>query len=245
MPLREGMLWCQAAETWGFQDVLFKGQPIQLVRPLESYVMENILFKISFPAEFHAQTAVEAAMTLHQAVKDKLDEIDEIIIETQEAGVRIIDKTGPLDNPADRDHCIQYMTAIPLIFGRLNADDYEDAIAADPRIDKLRGKMKVTENRQFSIDYLDPSKRAIGNAIQIKYSDGSSTDRVEVLYPIGHRRRRQEGIPVLLKKFENSLAGRFDNKHLEDIVSACSDQASLEALPVADFMQLWSTGVKL
>lgn len=229
------------AANWGFQDVLFKGQPVRLARPLQSYVMENILFKISFPAEFHAQTAVEAAITLHQPVKDKLDEINEIVIETQEAGVRIIDKTGPLDNPADRDHCIQYMTAVPLIFGRLNADDYEDTVAADPRIDELRDKMKVIENRQFSIDYLDPDKRAIGNAIQIRFRDGSSTDRVEVLYPIGHRRRRQEGIPVLQKKFENSLAGRFDNPHMARIVSACSDQASLEALPVADFMQLWSS----
>ena len=230
------------AKNWGFQDVLFKGQPVKLARPFESYVMENILFKISFPAEFHAQTAVEAAMTLHRDVNDRLDEIDEITIETQEAGVRIIDKTGSLDNPADRDHCIQYMTAVPLIFGRLNADDYEDDIAADPRIDELRNKMTVTENRQFSIDYLDPDKRAIGNAIQIKYQDGTSTDRVEVSYPIGHRRRRQEGIPVLLKKFENSLAGRFDSKHVASIVSACSDQSALEATPVADFMQLWSNG---
>ena len=152
-----------------------------------------------FPAEFHAQTAVEAAMALHERVKDRLEEIDKVIVETQEAGARIIDKTGPLDNPADRDHCIQYMTAIPLIFGRLVAQDYEDDVAADPRIDALRDRMEVTENRQFTIDYHDPDKRAIGNSVQVFFRDGSSTDKISVDYPVGHRRRRSEGIPLLLE----------------------------------------------
>jgi len=232
-----------SADNWGFQDVLFNGQPIKVSRPFASYVMENILFKISFPAEFHAQTAVEAAITLHETVEDRLDDIEEITIETQEAGVRIIDKTGPLANPADRDHCIQYMTAVSLIFGRLNADDYEDDIALDPRIDNLRDKMKVIENKQFSIDYLDPAKRAIGNAIKISFKDGTSTDRVEVLYPIGHRRRRDEGIPVLLKKFSNNLTTRFNDEQVETIVSACSEQSSLESLSVAEFMQLWTSDI--
>jgi 2-methylcitrate dehydratase len=197
------------------------------------------LFKISFPAEFHAQTAVEAAMTLHPHVVDRLDEIDEILIETQEAGVRIIDKTGPLANPADRDHCLQYMVAIPLVFGRLTADDYEDDVAQDPRIDALRDKMTVTENEQFSIDYLDADKRAIGNAVQIRFVDGSSTERVAVDYPIGHRRRRAEGIPVLLEKFERNLATQFDGEQLERILDACRDRNALEAMPVPEFMDLW------
>jgi len=158
--------------------VLFKGNEVKLAQPFGSYVMEHVLFKISFPAEFHAQTAVEAAMTLHAQVKDRIEQIDRILIETQEAGVRIIDKTGPLDNPADRDHCIQYMVAVPLIFGRLTADDYEDEVAADPRIDLLRSKMQVVENPQFSRDYLDPEKRSIGNAVQVFFKDGSSTEKV-------------------------------------------------------------------
>ena len=231
-----------SAHNWGFQDVLFQGRPIKVSRPFASYVMENVLFKISFPAEFHAQTAVEAALQLHPTVQDRLADIDVIHIETQEAGVRIIDKTGPLDNPADRDHCLQYMTAIPLLFGRLTADDYEDAVARDPRVDALRDKMRVTENKQFSIDYLDPNKRAIGNAIQIFFRDGSSTERVEISYPIGHRSRRREGIPLLLEKFRNNLASRFDGAQIDGIQSACSDQSALEAMPVNDFMQRWVTG---
>jgi 2-methylcitrate dehydratase len=227
------------AKTWGFQDVLFKGKPIALERPLGSYVMENVLFKISFPAEFHAQTAVEAALRLHPAVVRRFDEISEIRIETQEAGVRIIDKTGPLANPADRDHCLQYMVAVPLIFGRLTADDYEADVARDPRIDALRAKMKVTENAAFSRDYLDPDKRAIGNAVQIAFADGSMTERVAIDYPIGHRRRREEGIPKLLDKFRASLAARFDAARCARIEAACADQAALESLPVADFMALW------
>jgi 2-methylcitrate dehydratase len=227
------------ARTWGFQDVLFEGKPIVLERPLGSYVMENVLFKISFPAEFHAQTAVEAALVLHAEVKNRLDEIAEIVIETQEAGVRIIDKRGPLANPADRDHCLQYMAAVPLIFGRLTANDYEDAVAVDPRIDRLRERMRVVENPAFTADYFCPDKRAIGNAIQIKFRDGSSTARVAIDYPIGHRRRRAEGIPVLIDKFRRNLATRFDPARAKKIEGACSDQAKLEALPVDEFMALW------
>src|SRR5665213_3036205 len=189
-----------SAKTWGFYDVLFKGKPFSLPQPFGSYVMENVLFKISFPAEFHAQTAVEAAMTLHGQVKDRVSEIERIVIETQEPGVRIIDKTGPLANPADRDHCIQYMVAVPLIFGRLTAEDYSDAVAADPRIDALRDKMTVVENPQFTKDYFDPDKRYIGNSVQVFFKDGSATDKISIDYPIGHRKRRAEGIPVLLQK---------------------------------------------
>lgn len=227
------------AEHWGFQDVLFGGKPVTVNRPFGSYVMENILFKISFPAEFHAQTAVEAAMVLHPQVRDRLEEIASVRIETQEAGVRIIDKTGPLSNPADRDHCLQYMVAIPLIFGRLVADDYEDDVAADPRVDDLRGRMSVEENRQFSIDYLDPDKRAIGNAVQVLFRDGSATDRIQVDYPVGHRRRRSEGIPLLLQKFERSLAERFDEKQADSILAVCGDQDKLGQIPVDQFVSLW------
>ncbi|MGI9228605.1 MAG: bifunctional 2-methylcitrate dehydratase/aconitate hydratase [Gammaproteobacteria bacterium] len=228
-----------SAEHWGFQDVLFDGNSIVAERPFGSYVMENVLFKISFPAEFHAQTAVEAAMTLHPEVKERLDEIEKITIETQEASVRIIDKTGPLANPADRDHCIQYMAAIPLIFGHLTADDYEDKVATDPRVDALRDKMVVTEHKQFSVDYMDPDKRAIGNAIQVFFKDGSSTDKVTVEYPVGHRRRRDEGIPLLLKKFEQAVSGRFSDTQKTGILAACADQDKLEAMPVNEFVDLW------
>ena len=178
-------------------------------------------------------------MSLHPLVEDRLDDIERIVIETQEAGVRIIDKTGPLTNPADRDHCIQYMVAVPLIFGRLTADDYEDEMARDPRIDTLRKKMDVLENRQFSVDYLDPEKRAIGNALQIFFNDGSTTDRVVVNYPIGHRRRREAGIPLLLEKFEHNLATHFDQAQAETIWNACSDQENLEAMPAGHFTSLW------
>jgi 2-methylcitrate dehydratase len=227
------------AKGWGFQDVLFKGRPIALERPLGSYVMENVLFKISFPAEFHAQTAVEAALKLHPAVATRLQEIARITIETQEPGVRIIDKTGPLANPADRDHCLQYMIAVPLLFGRLTAEDYEDEVARDPRIDALRSKMVVTENAAFSRDYLDPEKRAIGNAVQVWFTDGSCTERVAVDYPIGHRRRRDEGIPELVAKFDRNLATLFGAQQRAAIAAACADQARFEALPVDEFMALW------
>ena len=227
------------AKGWGFQDVLFKGRTIALERPLGSYVMENVLFKISFPAEFHAQTAVEAALQLHPIVAPRLAEIARIDIETQEAAVRIIDKTGPLANPADRDHCLQYMVAVPLVLGRLTAEDYEDEVASDPRIDELRAKMVVTEDPDFSRDYLDPDKRAIGNAVQVLFKDGSRTERVAVDYPIGHRRRRAEGIPELQAKFERNLATLFDAQQCATITAACADQAQLEALPVTELMGLW------
>ncbi len=228
-----------SAPTWGFQDVLFGGNPVKLAQPFGSYVMENILFKISFPAEFHAQTAAEAAMTLHPQVAGRIDDIDKVVIETQEAGVRIIDKTGALNNPADRDHCIQYMVAVPLIFGRLTAADYEDDVAADPRIDALRERMEVVENPTFSKEYLDPDKRAIGNSVQVFFKDGSKTDRVAVDYPIGHRRRRDEGIPELINKFEKALATRFAPRQAARIEAACGDQNRLEAMPVHEFMDLW------
>ena len=226
------------APRWGFQDVLFGGRELAFTQGYGSYVMENVLFKISFPAEFHAQTAVEAAMTLHPEVRDRLDDIREIVIETQEPGLRIIDKTGPLDNPADRDHCIQYMTAIPLLFGRLVAADYEDAVARDPRVDALRDRMTVRENEAFTRDYYDPEKRYIGNAVQVFFEDGTATGRVEVAYPIGHRKRRAEGIPVLVRKFEHSVRGRLTERQFAALTSLCADQHQLEETPVDEFMAL-------
>jgi len=225
-----------SAKTWGFQDVLFKGKPVVLPQALGSYVMENVLFKISYPAEFHAQTAVEAAMTLHPQIAARLDQIDRVVIETQEPGVRIIDKTGPLANPADRDHCIQYMVAIPLLFGRLEASDYEDAVATDPRVDALRAKMQVKENAEFTKDYYDPQKRYIGNAVQVFFKDGSSSERVAVDFPIGHRKRRAEGMPVLVKKFESSVAAQFQPRQTESIKAMFADRKTLMAMPVSDFM---------
>ncbi|HEY7221108.1 MAG TPA: bifunctional 2-methylcitrate dehydratase/aconitate hydratase, partial [Candidatus Binatia bacterium] len=195
-----------SAKNWGFYDVLFNGKPFSLGRPLGSYVMENVLFKISFPAEFHAQTAVECAFQLHDRVKSRIEQIDKIIITTHESAIRIIDKSGPLHNPADRDHCIQYMTAVGLIFGELTADHYEDNIARDPRIDALRAKITCVEDPQYSRDYLDPQKRSIANAVQVFFKDGSRSEKVAVEYPIGHRRRRAEGMPLLIKKFETNLA---------------------------------------
>jgi len=227
------------AKGWGFQDVLFKSKSISVPQPFGTYVMEHVLFKISFPAEFHAQTAVEAALTLYPQVKSRIDQIERIVIETQESGKRIIDKTGPLNNPADRDHCIQYMVAVPLLNGSLSAEDYEDAAAADPRIDVLRSKMQVVENTTFTKDYLDPAKRSIGNAVQVFFSDGTTTERVCVEYPIGHRRRREEGIPVLLAKFENNLRGRIPPEQADAILQVCDNQATLEATPVGKFMELF------
>ncbi len=225
-----------SAPNWGFSDVLFGGKPVTLARPLEAYVMENILFKISFPAEFHAQTAVECALTLHPSVKDRIDEIERIEMETQEPGVRIIDKTGPLNNFADRDHCLQYMAAIGLIFGGLTSQHYTDAFAKDPRIDSLRSKMVVKENESFTTDYYDLEKRAIGNSIQVFFSDGTSTDRVEVQYPIGHRIRRDEGIPVLEEKFKNSLTDVFDPDQCDSILQSFGNSAELDAMPASEFM---------
>lgn len=227
-----------SAKTWGYYDVLFKGKEFKFQRPYGSYVMENILFKISFPAEFHSQTAVEAGMTLHPEVRDRIDDIEKVVIETQEAGVRIIDKTGPLDNPADRDHCIQYMVAVPLIFGRLTAADYEDSVASDPRIDELRDKMTVKENQQYTKDYFDPELRYIGNAVQVFFKDGSSTDRIEVHVPIGHRERREEGIPVLKQKFVDSVSPKLAAKQWADLNVLCSDRDRLAATAVDDFMAL-------
>ena len=225
-----------SAKTWGFQDVLFKGKSLSLPQPFGSYVMENVLFKISYPAEFHAQTAVEAAMALHGQVLPKIDDIERISIETQEPGMRIIDKTGPLANPADRDHCIQYMVAIPLLFGRLNAADYEDRIAADPRVDALRAKMQVKENTAFTKDYYDPEKRYIGNAVQVFFKDGSASRRVQVDYPIGHRKRREEGSPLLVKKFEASVAAHFSPRQAESIKAMFADPRALAAMPVSEFV---------
>jgi 2-methylcitrate dehydratase len=227
------------APRWGFQDVLFDGKPIQLAQPLGSYVIRNVLFKISFPAEFHAQTAVEAALELFDRTKERLDQISKVVIETQESGKRIIDKTGPLNNPADRDHCIQYMVAVPLIYGQLTAEDYEDAAAADPRIDVLRQKMEVTENLDFSRDYLDPDKRSIGNSVQVFFQDGSATEKVVVEYPIGHPRRRKEGEPLLLEKFEKSLRDKISEKNSDRILSLFADSPRLLDTAVDELMDLF------
>jgi 2-methylcitrate dehydratase len=228
-----------SAKTWGFYDVLFKGQPFKFQRPYGSYVMEQVLFKISFPAEFHAQTAVECAVALHPKIKNRLDDIKSITLTTHESAIRIISKTGKLYNPADRDHCLQYMVAIGLIFGDLTADHYEDNVAHDSRIDALREKMEVVEDKQFSVDYHDPEKRSIANAIQIHFKDGTSTDKVTVEYPIGHRRRRQEGVPVLLEKFKENLATRFPTRQSKTIFDLCQNQERLEKMPVNEFMDIW------
>lgn len=228
-----------SAKIWGFQDVLFKGKPVTVPpQGFGTYVMEHVLFKISFPAEFHAQTAVEAAVTLHSRVGHRLDEIKKIVIETQESAKRIIDKTGPLDNPADRDHCIQYMVAVPLAKGSLVAEDYENAVAADPRIDALRAKMEVVENADYTRDYLDPAKRSIGNAVQVFFRDGSQTERIAVEYPIGHRRRRSEGIPVLLEKFEKNLFARIPEPQAKAILALCENPDKLHTTAVSRFMDL-------
>ena len=225
-----------SAKTWGFCDVLFRGKPLVLPQPFGSYVMENVLFKISYPAEFHAQTAVEAAMTLHPQVASRLSDIERVVIETQEPGVRIIDKVGPLANPADRDHCIQYMVAVPLIFGRLTAEDYEDKVARDPRIDALRARTQVRENPAFTREYYDADKRYIGNAVQVFFRDGSVSPRVQVDYPIGHRKRRTEGMPVLVKKFETSVDAHFGPKQAERIKAMFAAPKSLDAMPVNELM---------
>jgi 2-methylcitrate dehydratase len=225
-----------SANTWGFQDVLFKGKPVTIAQPLGSYVMENVLFKISFPAEFHAQTAVECAMQLHREVKARLDAIQQIVIETQEPGVRIIDKTGPLANPADRDHCIRYMVAIPLLHGRLTAADYGDAVANDPRVAALRAKMRVVENTTFTKEYYERDKRHIGNAVQVFFTDGTSTPRVAIDCPIGHRKRREEGLPLLVKKFESAVAAHFPAKQAATIMALFADAARLDAMPVHEFV---------
>lgn len=229
-----------SAKFWGFEDVKMKGQKLTLPQELGSYTMENILFKISFPAEFHAQTAVECALKLHNEAKDKLDSIEKIVITTQESGHRIINKVGPLANPADRDHCIQYMVAVPLVFGRLTADDYEDSVASDPRIDALRDKMEVVVDDRYTKEYLEADKRSIANAVQIFYKDGSKSEKVEVEYPIGHRRRRSEGIPVLVAKFERNIARKLSPKKCAIINEICADQKKLENTNFNDFSDLFA-----
>ncbi len=229
------------AKGWGFYDVLFKGNEFKFQRDYGSYVMEQILFKISYPAEFHSQTAVEAAHILHSHAKDRLEDIEKIELTTHEAAIRIISKTGPLHNPADRDHCLQYMVAIPLIHGSLIAEHYEDDVAADPRIQMLRDKMVVSENEQYSKDYHDPNKRSIANAMQIFFKDGTSTDKIEIEYPVGHRKRRDEGIPLLQAKFEAYIKGHFEPEQAQKIINICDDQKELEDMFVTDFMTAWVT----
>jgi 2-methylcitrate dehydratase len=233
------------AKGWGFYDVLFKGQPFKFQRPYGSYVMEHVLFKISFPAEFHAQTAVECAFALHKTVGkeldtlEKIEQIDKIVITTHESAIRIIDKSGPLANPADRDHCIQYMSAVGLLKGNLTALDYEDDVASDPRIDALRNKMVCVENKAYTTDYLNPEKRSIANAIQVFFKNGSSSENIAVEYPIGHRRRRAEGIPELIKKFKVNLARRFPTKQQSAIYHICENQELLEKTAVHEFVNLF------
>jgi 2-methylcitrate dehydratase len=228
------------APHWGFYDVLFKGQPFEFERPFGSYVMENVLFKISYPAEFHAQTAVECAMQLHPRLVGRMDQIDKVLIQTQEAGLRIIDKTGPLANYADRDHCLQYMVAIPLLMGRLTAEDYTDAVAADPRIDALRARMEVTENPRFTLDYFDPEKRYIGNSVEVVFRDGSSTGKVSVDVPLGHRERRGEGVPVLLRKFEAAVRGQLPARKVDQLLALTGDTSRFEATPIHRFIDLFT-----
>ncbi|KRO99666.1 MAG: 2-methylcitrate dehydratase, partial [SAR86 cluster bacterium BACL1 MAG-120813-bin36] len=227
-----------SAPTWGFEDVSFGGKKLVLSQPLGSYVMENVLFKISFPAEFHAQTAVEAAVTLHSQIINRLDDITKIEVTTHESAIRIISKSGALNNPADRDHCLQYMIAIGLIHGDLIAEHYEDDVASDPRVDALREKMTIHEDKRYTQEYLEADKRSIANRIQIFFNDGSSTEVVEVEYPIGHKRRRVEGIPVLEQKFKNNLLKSFDVSVVDKILAKCLDQESLEAMSVLDFQAM-------
>jgi 2-methylcitrate dehydratase len=228
-----------SAPGWGFYDRWFEGKPFSMQRPFGSYVMENVLFKIAFPAEFHGQTAVEAAFALHPQVANRLDEIESITITTQESAARIIDKSGPLDNPADRDHCIQYMTAIGLIFGDLNADHYEDEAAADPRVDALRDAMTVVEDPRYTSEYLDPDRRSIANAVQVTFEDGTSTDKIEVEYPLGHRRRRDEAIPRLIDKLRHNLGTRLPSDRVERVVALAEDHERLESMPVPEFVELF------
>jgi len=229
-----------SAPQWGFNDVLFGGKPLVRHRDYDAYVMENILFKISFPAEFHAQTAVEAAIQCHPMVKDKLDNIEKIVLTTQESAMRIINKTGPLNNFADRDHCLQYMVAVGLLCGELRAEHYEDPFASDPRIDFLRDKMQVEEDKRFSREYLEESKRAIGNSVQVFFNDGSSTEKVSIDYPLGHRRRRQVGLPLLVQKAQNNLTDHFSAPRVQEILELFESQDRLEALPFLEFIQLWT-----
>lgn len=227
------------APGWGFQDVLFNKKEIKLARPLDAYVMENVLFKVSYPAEFHAQTAAECAVILHPQVKDRIDEIDRVVIRTHESAIRIIDKKGPLHNPADRDHCLQYITAIGLIFGDITAQHYEADTASDPRIDKLREKMEVTENKAYTEDYLKPDKRSISNAVQIYFKDGTSTEMVECEFPLGHRFRRGEAVPKLLEKFSANLKTHFSEKQQKHIYKRCTSSETLQTMRVNDFVDMF------
>jgi 2-methylcitrate dehydratase len=238
MALRAEMGYPSAlsAPTWGFCDALYRGQSIVLTQPFGSYVMENVLFKVAYPAEFHAQTAVEAAMRLHAVVAPRLHEVERIVIETQEAGDRIINKTGVLANPADRDHCLQYMVAVSLIFGRLSAADYEREVAADPRIDTLRARMQVRENTDFTRDYHDPAKRYIGNALQVFFNDGSASERVSIDYPLGHRLRRVEAVPLLFAKFDAAVRGHFGTEQAAQIIDLFAHRERLEVLTVSELM---------
>ena len=229
-----------SAPVWGIEDVSFKGQKLSLPQPFATYVMENVLFKISFPAEFHAQTAVEAAVTLHPEVKDRLDDIKSREITPHDSAIRIISKVGDLNNPADRDHCLQYMVAIGLLKGDLIAEDYEDDVAADPRVDALREKMVISEDERYSIEYHEADKRSIANKIQIHFNDGSSTEAIEVEYPIGHKRRREEGIPVLEQKFMSNLKITFDAAKCDEIYTLCTNQEALENTSVTDFQELFT-----
>ena len=229
-----------SAPTWGFEDISFNKKQLTLHQKLDSYVMENVLFKISFPAEFHAQTAVEAAVKLHPEIIDRLEEIETVNITTHESAIRIISKVGDLNNPADRDHCLQYMVAIGLLKGDLVAEDYEDDFAADPRIDKLRSKMVISEDKRYSAEYHEADKRSIANKIQIHFTDGSATEAIEVEYPIGHKRRREEGIPVLEKKFRKNLELTYKKEKADDIFNICINQNELENMSVIDFQQMLS-----
>jgi 2-methylcitrate dehydratase len=230
-----------SAKGWGFYDVLFKGNEFKFQRPYGSYVMEHVLFKISFPAEFHSQTAVECAMDIHaqmQKLGKKPEDVKRITIRTHEACIRIIDKKGPLNNPADRDHCIQYMVAVPIIHGRLTAADYEDEVAADPRIDALRDRIVCVEDPAFTKDYHDPAKRSIANALTVEFTDGKKLKEIVCEYPIGHKRRRKEGIPVLEAKFRTNLARVFPQKQQDAVYALCRDQKKLEATPVNEFVDM-------
>lgn len=227
------------APTWGFYDVSFKGTPFAFQRPYGSYVMENILFKLSYPAEFHAQTAVECAVKLHPQIENRFDDIERIELITHESAIRIISKQGMLHNPADRDHCLQYMVAIGLLHGDLRAEHYENEVALDPRIDNLREKMHVSENKQFSNDYYAPDKRSIANSIKLIFKDGTESELVTVEYPIGHKRRREEGIPVLMSKFKRNLSTQYSSEQVKYITQIMSDGTSLKSMSVIDFMEIW------
>ncbi len=228
-----------SAPRWGLVDVLLGGRPLARSRPYGSYVMENVLFKVAFPAEFHAQTAVECAFELHSLVRHRPDQVARIELRTQEPALRIISKAGPLRNPADRDHCLQYMVAAALLHGSLSAESYEEAFARDPRLDALRAKMEVAEEPQFTRDYYDPEKRSIGNSVQVFFADGSQTARVTREFPIGHRRRRAEAWPLLERKFQEALATRFAPPRAEAIRALCQDPARLAATSVSAFVELW------